>query len=83
VHVQKQLTPQLYAQQRYSLALLSAFMQMARFVHVYAQRTRLALLPLVLLVPPLPLPLRLVLALPAETAPTAVALVRLTRTVYV
>jgi hypothetical protein len=61
-------------------------MQMARFVHAYARRTRLALplpllLPLVLaLLVPLPLPLRLVLALLAEIAPPAVALVRLTRT---
>jgi hypothetical protein len=48
-------------------------MQMARFVHAYARRTRLALLPPVRLVP-LPLPL-------AETAPPTVALARLTRTV--
>ena len=61
-HAQKQLTSQPYAQQRCLLALLSAFMQMARFVHAYARRTRLALL--------VPLPLRLVLALAlAETVP--------------
>jgi hypothetical protein len=56
-------------------------MQMARFVHVSARRTRLALAPLLplVLLAPLPLPLRLVLAV-AETARPAVALVHLTRT---
>jgi len=68
-HAQKQLTSQPYARQRCSHAPLSAFMQMARFVHVYARRTRLV--PPVLVVPPPP-PLRLALLLAlalAETAP--------------